>query len=182
MRKPFLNALCVTLVTVAALVLGASSASAQQHPKKKKKNQTVQIENGALKLPGPVVFETGTDKLKVESEPVLDIVKDHLDAKPRVTMVRIEGHTDTDGSAAANQKLSEGRALTVAKWLTARGISCTRLLAVGFGATKPIAPNDTQENKAKNRRLAFVYAQLNGKAIGGMPPDGGGRVAGDPCQ
>src|SRR6185436_16127071 len=54
-------------------------------------------ENGHLKLPGPVVFETGSDKLKPESDEVLAVVKNYLDAKPEITLLRVEGHTDMDG-------------------------------------------------------------------------------------
>ncbi|MFO0758501.1 MAG: OmpA family protein [Byssovorax sp.] len=139
-------------------------------------------ERGALKLPGAVVFETGSDKLSPVSDEVLEVVHDYLDAKPEVTLLRIEGHTDSGGNSAANQVLSEKRAMSVARWLTAQGVQCVRLLPVGFGETKPIAPNDTPENKAVNRRVDFVNAGLRGKAIGGMPVDGGGKVAGDPCR
>jgi OOP family OmpA-OmpF porin len=62
------------------------------------------------------------------------------------------------------------------------GVACSRLLPVGFGSNKPVAPNDTPDNKAKNRRISAVNAALKGRAIGGMPVDGGGHVAGDPCK
>jgi OOP family OmpA-OmpF porin len=55
-------------------------------------------------------------------------------------------------------------------------------MPVGFGHTRPIVPNDTTENRARNRRVAFVRAALNGRSIGGEPLDGGGKVAGDPCH
>lgn len=140
------------------------------------------MENGALKLPGPVVFESGKDILKPESDSVLEVVQDYLEAKPEITLLRIEGHTDTDGNKDANQKLSELRSLAVAHWLVAKGVDCKRLLPVGFGQEKPVAANDTPDNKAQNRRVAFVNAGLKGKAIGGMPVDGGGKVAGDVCR
>ena len=142
----------------------------------------VEVKNGQLVLPGPVVFETGKDILKPESDEVLSLVKGYLDAKPEISLLRIEGHTDSDGADAANQTLSEGRALAVARWLVAKQIDCKRLIPVGFGETKPVAANDTPENKAQNRRTAFVNAALRGKPIGGMPVDGGGKVAGDPCK
>ena len=140
------------------------------------------FENGALKLPGAVEFVTGSDKLNPISDAVLAVVHDYLDAKPDITLIRIEGHTDSDGNAAANQTLSEKRAMSVARWLVGVGIKCDRLLPVGFGQTKPILPNDTPANKALNRRVAFVNAQLKNKPIGGMAVDGGGKVAGDPCK
>lgn len=150
-----------------------------------KKTVNFQMENGALKLPGPVVFETGSDKLKPESDEVLQVVKDYLDAKPEVTLLRIEGHTDNEGTKDKNQTLSEKRSLAVARWLTAKGIDCKRLLPVGFGQMKPIAgtpDKQTETEKDQNRRTAFVNAALKGKAIGGMPVDGGGHPAGDACK
>lgn len=138
--------------------------------------------NGALKLPGPVVFETGSDKLNPVSDAVLSVVEDYLVAKPDITLIRIEGHTDSDGKADGNQTLSEKRAMSVARWLIGHGVDCKRLIPVGFGQTKPVAPNDTADNKAQNRRVAFVNAALKGKPIGGAPVDGGGKVAGDPCR
>jgi OmpA-OmpF porin, OOP family len=141
-----------------------------------------EVENGALKLPGPVVFETGKAVLKPESDAVLDIVRQYLEAKPQITLLRIEGHTDNVGIAADNQKLSEGRSMAVAQWLVAKGVSCKRLLPVGFGQDKPIGDNTKPEGREQNRRTAFVNAELKGKAIGGMPVDGGGKVAGDACR
>lgn len=139
-----------------------------------------EVENGQLKLPGPVMFETGKSVLKPESDAVLDVVQKYLEAKPAITLLRIEGHTDNVGIAADNQRLSEGRAMAVAQWLVAKGISCKRLLPTGFGQDKPIADNKTPEGREQNRRTAFINAELKGKAIGGMPVDGGGKVAGDP--
>jgi OOP family OmpA-OmpF porin len=141
-----------------------------------------EVENGQLKLPGPVVFETGKAILKPESDVVLDMVRAYLEAKPQITLLRIEGHTDDQGIAADNQKLSELRSLAVAKWLITKGVACKRLHPVGFGQEKPIADNKTAEGREQNRRTAFVNAELKGKAIGGMPADGGGKHSGDPCK
>jgi OOP family OmpA-OmpF porin len=152
---------------------------------KRAKITSFQMENGALKLPGAVVFETASDKLKPESDEVLHVVKDYLEAKPDVTLIRIEGHTDNDGAKDANQTLSEKRAMAVARWLTTAGEKCDRLLPVGFGQMKPIAgtpDKQTADEKTSNRRVAFVNSAIKGKPIGGMPVDGGGKVAGDPCK
>jgi OOP family OmpA-OmpF porin len=140
------------------------------------------VESNTLQLPAPVVFETSSDKLSPVSDEVLEIVHDYLDEHPEITLLRIEGHTDSDGNAAANQVLSEKRALAVARWLVGVGVKCDRLIPVGFGHTKPVVPNDTPENKAQNRRLAFVNATVRGRAIGALAVDGGGKVAGDPCR
>lgn len=140
------------------------------------------IQDNQLEVPAPVVFKTGAAELAPESAAALDHVKAYLEAKKYVSLMRVEVHTDNLGDPAKNQALSEQRALGVAAALVARGVDCKRLLAVGFGQNKPIAANDTPENQARNRRVAFVNAALMGKAIGGMPVDGGGVVAGDACR
>jgi OOP family OmpA-OmpF porin len=138
--------------------------------------------SGKVQLPGPVLFETGTAKLKAESDAVLSVVDKYLKAKKEITKLRIEGHTDTDGDDKANQGLSERRAMSVAAWLIAKGNECGRLVPVGFGETKLLAmPEKTPDDKAKNRRVNFMNAEVNGKPIGGLPVDGGGKLAGDPC-
>jgi len=137
---------------------------------------------GKLGLPGPVVFETGSDKLSPESDAVLEHVQKYLEATPTITLLRIEGHTDNVGKPADNEVLSEKRAMSVARWLVAKNIACKRLLPVGFGDTKPVADNNTEEGRAQNRRTAFYNAAINGKPIGNLPVDGGGHGAGDPCK
>jgi OOP family OmpA-OmpF porin len=135
-----------------------------------------------LELPGSIVFETGTAKIKPESEEVLTIVHNFLQDRKDVTLLRIEGHTDDVGEDAKNQTLSEQRALAVGQWLVAKGNDCKRLLPVGFGETRPVADNKTEEGKAQNRRVDFLIAALNGKAVEGKPVDAGGKPAGDPCK
>jgi len=66
--------------------------------------------------------------------------------------IQIEGHTDNIGNASDNMKLSENRAKAVVNYLVSKNISITRLTAKGFGATKPIADNSTEEGRAQNRR------------------------------
>jgi OOP family OmpA-OmpF porin len=140
-----------------------------------------ELDGNLLKLPGPIVFQTGSDKLKPESDPVLAHVKAYLEHRSDVTLLRVEVHSDAQGSSVFNQTLSEKRALAVARALVARGVDCKRLIAVGFGESKPLAPNTTAEGRAQNRRISFVNAALRGRPIGGQPVDGGGKVAGDSC-
>ena len=144
--------------------------------------QLPKMENGKLILDEQVSFKTGSAELTDEGKEALKPVKEFLAQKDYISTLRIEGHTDNTGVEADNQKLSEQRALAVCKWLVQNGIDCKRLIAVGFGSSKPVAPNDTPMNKAQNRRIEFIPAALKGKAIGGMPLDGGGVVAGDICN
>ncbi|MCS6900626.1 MAG: OmpA family protein, partial [Polyangiaceae bacterium] len=128
-------------------------------------------------IPGAIVFDSGKATIKIaESKATLDQLKEFLDKNPQVTLLRIEGHTDSDGDDNMNLKLSGERALAVVTYLTSQGIARDRLLAVGFGETKPVAPNDTPANKEQNRRTEFHIAQIEGKNFAGRAPDGGGTV------
>jgi OOP family OmpA-OmpF porin len=169
-------------IALLLLLCFAAICLADEPAKEREKHASFKMEHGKLVLPSPIVFETGSAEIKGESDDALWTIVDFLEAKKDITLVRIEGHTDNDGDADANQKLSEARALAVAKWVVSKGIDCKRVLPVGFGATKPVAANDTPEGKAQNRRIEVYMAALRGRNIGGMPPDGGGVVAGDACK
>lgn len=140
------------------------------------------IEGGQLVLPGPVVFETGSDKLAAASDGVVKFIAAFLAAKDSITLVRLEGHTDNEGEANAKVSLSLARALAVGRALVAQGTDCKRLIVVGFGDFKPVAANDTPENRALNRRIDVRPATLRGRPIGGMPVDGGAPTVGDVCS
>ncbi|MFO0746843.1 MAG: OmpA family protein [Myxococcota bacterium] len=164
----------LTIAACLAFVALAEPASADGPP-------SYELDGNNLKVPGPVLFETASDVLKPESDAVLAYVQGYLAAKDYITLMRIEGHSDSTGSEAMNQKLSERRALAVARWLVGHGVDCKRLIPVGFGSTKPVGDNATPDGRAQNRRMVFANAALRGRMIGGMPADGGGVVAGDPC-
>jgi OmpA-OmpF porin, OOP family len=142
---------------------------------------TFELEGNTLKVPGPVVFELNSGVLKPESEPVLEHVKAYLAAKSYLSTVRVEVHTDDLGDRKANQSLSEERAAAVVRALINKGVECSRLIAVGFGGTKPITSNETPEGRTQNRRTVFVNAAIKGRPIAGQPLDGGGVVAPTPC-
>lgn len=144
--------------------------------------QEYKIEGNEVKITKEIQFKTGTASLLSESEAALLLIKRYLDDKSYISTLRIEVHTDNTGDAAANQLLSEKRAEAISDRLIALGVDCNRLLPVGFGGTKPVADNGTAEGRAQNRRTSFVNAALRGKAIGGMPVDGGGKVAANPCK
>ena len=144
--------------------------------------QDYKLEGNEVKIAKEIVFETGTDKLKPETTAALEIIKQYLTDKSYISTLRIEAHTDNTGIEAANQTLSEKRALAICKKLVEMGVDCKRLIAVGFGSTKPVADNGTAEGKAQNQRINFINAALRGRLIGSMPADGGGKVAGDVCQ
>jgi outer membrane protein OmpA-like peptidoglycan-associated protein len=87
--------------------------------------------------------------------PVVDIMKQN----PDIRKVRVEGHTDSKGSDAYNIKLSQRRANAVRDYLIAHGVEADRLVAVGYGETRPVADNGTAEGRARNRRVEFTILE-----------------------
>lgn len=98
-----------------------------------------------------IEFETGSDRISSSKAALLDLTaRAATDCPGRL---RIEGHTDDTGSAAINDALSQRRAEAVRAALIQRGVSPSRLTAVGFGSTRPVGDNDTDEGRALNRRI-----------------------------
>lgn len=102
-----------------------------------------------------VLFATNKFDLTENSKATLNDLAVILSKYPD-TDLTVQGHTDSSGSDAYNQTLSEKRAGSVADYLKLQGISAARITAVGFGETQPVASNDTSEGKAENRRVTFV--------------------------
>ena len=99
-----------------------------------------------------IYFETGSAKLKLISNSQLDDLADILKRNDAVNLT-VEGHTDNVGDDAYNMNLSQKRTESVRDYLISKGISATRLTAVGYGETKPVANNNKAAGKAKNRRV-----------------------------
>src|SRR3989442_1195877 len=99
-----------------------------------------------------VTFETGRSALKLESHTVLDIVAQSVLDNPDIR-IEIAGYTDSTGAPATNLRLSQARAAAVRAYLAGRGVPPRRMVARGYGATKPIAPNTTLDGRAQNRRV-----------------------------
>jgi len=100
-------------------------------------------------------FDSDSDHIKDESKPTLDKIVAMLKAKPDWKLT-IEGHTDSTSTAAYNQGLSERRAAAVKAYLVAAGIDNARLSSAGYGATKPVASNDTALGRSQNRRVELT--------------------------
>lgn len=100
-------------------------------------------------------FETGLGTLTDNSRYELDNLVKALNTHPNM-VIEVAGHTDNTGDPAANLTLSGQRAASVVNYLVGKGIAAGRLKARGYGDTKPVAANDTPENRAKNRRTEFT--------------------------
>ncbi len=105
-----------------------------------------------LSMPSGITFATDSATVQTQFRPTLDKVADVLD-RYNQTYVDVYGHTDSTGSDAYNQTLSERRAVAVADYLVSRGVEAARLETLGYGETQPIASNDTVEGRAQNRRV-----------------------------
>lgn len=99
-----------------------------------------------------ITFDVGSAAVTAVNEPEMNQLPTLLHDFPAYT-VEVTGHTDSDGKDAANLKLSQQRADAVKKWLSEHSIAPERIVAKGMGETQPVAPNDTPENKAQNRRV-----------------------------
>jgi OOP family OmpA-OmpF porin len=105
-----------------------------------------------------VNFAAGSATLDQPSQVVLNSAAETIKQVP-TAKVQIVGYTDSDGSEAANLQLSQERADAVLTYLAGRGVPAESLTAVGKGEADPIAPNDTPENKAKNRRIELIVLE-----------------------
>lgn len=112
-----------------------------------------------LSMPSGITFATDSSTVQSQFRPTLDKVADVLD-RYNQTYVDVYGHTDSTGSDAYNQTLSERRAAAVADYLVSRGVERARLETLGYGETQPIASNDTVEGRAQNRRVEIKIVPI----------------------
>jgi OOP family OmpA-OmpF porin len=106
-----------------------------------------------------VLFEQGKTVLLPQSYPELDLIVSFLQANPAVK-IELAGHTDNRGIPAQNVKLSQARVDKVKSYLVSRGIDRKRLAGKGYGGSKPIASNDSEETRQLNRRVEFTIKKF----------------------
>ena len=119
-----------------------------------------------LKLPSGISFDFNSATVKPEFRPVLDQVAQTL-ASYQSTFVDVSGHTDSVGTVAVNQRLSEQRAQSVADYLSYQGVARPRIATRGFGKSMPIASNDTEDGRAQNRRVEIKLSPVTEQDMGG---------------
>lgn len=112
-----------------------------------------------LNMPSNITFATDQDQVVPGFYPTLDSVAIVLRKFDR-TLVDVDGHTDSTGSAGYNLALSERRARSVANYLAGRGVDPRRMSAVGYGMDRPIASNATEQGRAQNRRVEIAISPL----------------------
>jgi len=117
-------------------------------------------DNLTLNMPSDITFASGKSSLAPQFTGTLDSVAQVV-SKYDKTQLSVIGHTDSDGSYAYNQGLSDARARTVANYLSARGVASGRLNTYGKGETQPIASNSSANGKAQNRRVEVRIVPVN---------------------
>jgi outer membrane protein OmpA-like peptidoglycan-associated protein len=128
-----------------------------------KKDSLITISGDTVRPEEPAVlknifFKTGSARLEAGSFKELDRLFEVLKVNDKMK-AHIEGHTDDSGNAADNRKLSESRARAVANYLTKKGISAKRVSWAGLGDSRPLLANDTEDHKARNRRVEIIFTR-----------------------
>ena len=129
--------------------------------KRPKRPMKARVVGKKIEITEKVMFEYDKATIKTDSHQLLNDVADVLKDHENIQKVRIEGHTDADGSDDYNKKLSQDRADAVKNFLVGVGIDESRMEAVGYGEEKPIADNKTEEGKERNRRVEFNIIKLD---------------------
>jgi outer membrane protein OmpA-like peptidoglycan-associated protein len=124
-----------------------------------------------LNIPSDISFDTGRADIKSNLRPILDQFASGLSSQPN-TEVRIIGHTDSTGSDAINDPLSQRRADAARDYLAARGVDPRRIMTAGRGEHEPIADNNTEAGRAKNRRVEIFLGERADVATNTSPSPG----------
>jgi outer membrane protein OmpA-like peptidoglycan-associated protein len=117
--------------------------------------ERVVVKGDRIEILEKVFFETGSAVIKEESYGLLDDVAKVLVDHPNILKVEIGGHTDSQGSAGYNRRLSQSRSDSVREYLIKANVAAGRLTARGYGEDTPIADNGTEEGRSENRRVEF---------------------------
>jgi outer membrane protein OmpA-like peptidoglycan-associated protein len=119
---------------------------------------TLHIAAGKILVANSIYFGTDSSILKKESFPVLDEIISAMKSQPSLK-VEIDGHTDAQGTSKHNDDLSLARANAVADYFTSHGIEKNRVTTKGFGSSKPLVKELTDDDRAKNRRVEFIFSE-----------------------
>ncbi len=175
-RVPVLSGIVVLAATVgmtacggatvfqdqSAIVIGATPPPPPPPPKVEAPPAPparVEVRADKIEINEKIQFDHNASTIKPVSFSLLDEIADVIRKNPQIKKLAIEGHASSEGDANNNKKLSDSRAKAVLAYLTGKGIQAGRLTAKGYGSEKPIATNDTDEGKEKNRRVEFTIVE-----------------------
>ena len=131
----------------------------------------VVVRDNEIVINEQVQFDTDRATIKKASDGLLDNVAKAIKDHPEILKIEVQGHTDNTGAKAHNQQLSKARADAVSKALIKRGVEASRLTSQGYGQDQPIATNDTDDGRTKNRRVQFKITDKKPAAAPGAMPE-----------
>lgn len=143
--------------------------------------QQYQLDGNKVVISMPVTFIGNTSVLTDDGKAAVLIIKQYLNDKKYISLLRIESNVAPNKPSINAQSLSAQRALAVYETLVNAGVSCKRLIPVAFGDTKPLVAITTPNNNDKNTYIQFVNVSINNRVIGGLPIDGGGVIVPITC-
>lgn len=144
---------------------------------KRPKNAQVQVGKNEITIKNQIQFALDSADILPASTGLLTEIADVFIHNPQIKRVEVQGHTDNSGTADHNKQLSEDRANAVVKWLTGHGVDGGRLVARGYGQSKPLVPNVTAANRARNRRVQFIIVDQDAAAAPAALPKGAEKKA-----
>jgi outer membrane protein OmpA-like peptidoglycan-associated protein len=138
---------------------------------KKPEHALVELRKQELAIVEQIQFMPKSAEIAADSEGLLRQVADALHRHPELELVEIQGHTDPSGGRAMNMPLSQQRAESVRAWLVSAGVAESRLVAKGYGPDKPLVPNTSAANRAKNRRVQFIIVKQGAPVVQVKPAE-----------
>ncbi len=140
-------------------IVGSAPAPVEEAPPPEPQKR-VEVRENKIVINEKIQFEVNSAKILPVSHDLLNEVAKVIKEHPEVKKIEIEGHASAEGTDAKNQKLSENRAKSVLKYLTKDGgVDKSVLSAKGYGETRPIADNETEDGREKNRRVEFTITE-----------------------
>ncbi len=158
-------------VVVPAEIKPRVDATADIVLKKRPKVSSVQVQGKEVVIKQQIQFALDSATILPESFGLMSEIADVILKNPGIKRLEVQGHTDNSGPSEHNRQLSDDRANSVRTWLVQHGVGNDRLVAKGYGDTKPIAPNVTAAMKARNRRVQFIILDQDGKAASPTTPN-----------
>lgn len=158
------KALAETSATAAELAQREAELAQEQANSLRRQLENLQLrqtESGVVVTLGDVLFESGETDLVSEAFSSIEEVVDLLQSEPDKN-IRIEGHTDSTGNSETNLRLSQQRADAVLTALVNLGVDASRITSIGMGEDFPIASNDTEEGRSRNRRVDIILLDEQG--------------------
>ena len=140
-------------------VRAREEAQARMLLNKRPTQPNVVVAGKEIKLKKQVHFQHDSAEILPDSQSIIEELADLMSKRPDIKNVEVQGHTDDTGAAAYNLRLSQSRAQAVVDAIASHGVDASRMTAKGYGQEKPLVPNTTEPNRAKNRRVQVMITE-----------------------